>query len=294
VPELPDLEYIVKKLAPRVIGRTITRVTVREPIVIRMLLPGAGAFAQALPGRSIQWLRRRGPFLHFSLGGGSGAGSAEGTDGSSAAADLIVHNMLAGRLQICDPSVKAVPHLCFTVELDSGEVLRYGDEKKMGKVYLTPAGTWDAVPGFREQGVDILSPEFTWERFDAVLGKRRHQVRVFLMDQSAISAIGNAYADEILFAARIHPKTPCSSLGVEQRRALFDAVRSVMAWAISEVENAGQPIEVKVREHVKVRNRKDEPCPVCGTTIRRAGVLGYDSFFCPRCQAPSRPQKIPW
>ena len=290
MPELPDLEYIVKKLAPRVAGRAITGVTVREPIVIRMLLPNAGSFGQALPGRTIQGLRRHGPFLHFSLGGAGGPGGAGGTGG----ADLIVHNMLAGRLQICEPSVKPLPHLCFTLELDSGEVLRYGDEKKMGKVYLTPAGTWDAVPGFREQGVDILSPELTWERFESLLGKRRHQARVFLMDQSALSAIGNAYADEILFEARIHPKTPCSSLAPEQRRALFEAVRSVMAWAIAEVENAGQAIEVKVREHVKVRNRKDEPCPVCGTKIRRAGVLGYDSFFCPHCQAPSRPQKIPW
>jgi len=279
VPELPDLEYIVKKLTPRVCGRTITGVTVREPIVIRMLLPGAGGFSEALPGRKIEGLKRRGPFLHVTVSGG---------------ADLIVHNMLAGRLQICEPSVKPVPHLCFTLELDSGEVLRYGDEKKMGKVYLTPAGAWDAVPGFREQGVDILSPEFTWERFDSILGRRRHQARVFLMDQSALSAVGNAYADEILFEARIHPKTPCSSLSPAQRRALYDAVRSVMAWAIAEVENAAQPIEVKVREHVKVRNRKDEPCPVCGTRIRRAGVLGYDSFFCPSCQAAARSQKIPW
>jgi len=279
VPELPDLEYIVKKLKPRIQGRTITGVIIREPIVIRMLLPNAGGFAEALPGRTITDLRRRGPFLHFVLSG---------------EADLIVHNMLAGRLQLSLPSDKPLPYLCFTLTLDSGDALRYGDEKKMGKVYLTPAGSWEAVPGFREQGVDILSPEFTAERFEKILGKRRHQVRVFLMDQSAVSAIGNAYADEILFAARIHPKTPCSSLSAEQRRVLYDAIRSVMAWAITEVENAGQPIEVKVREHVKVRNRKDEPCPVCGTKIRRAGVLGYDSFFCPQCQAASRPQKIPW
>ncbi len=114
------------------------------------------------------------------------------------------------------------------------------------------------------------------------------------MDQSALSAIGNAYADEILFEARIHPKTPCSSLSPEQRRGLYNAIRSVMAWAISEVQKAAQPIDVKVRDHVKVRNRKDEPCPVCGAKIRRAGVLGYDSFFCPHCQAASRPQRIPW
>jgi formamidopyrimidine-DNA glycosylase len=279
VPELPDLHYIVKNLAPRVTDRTITRVTIREPIVIRMLLPNAGGFADALPGRTIQGLQRRGPFLHFRLSG---------------AADLIVHNMLAGRLQISEASVKAVPHLCFALALDSGEVLRYGDEKKMGKVYLTPAGAWEAVPGFREQGVDILSPEFTEEKFLAIMGKRRHQVRVFLMDQAALSAIGNAYADEILFAARIHPKTPCSTLSAEERRTLYQSIRSVMAWGISEVEKAAQPIEVKVRDHVKVRNRKDQPCPVCGTKIRRAGVLGYDSFFCPHCQAASRPQRIPW
>ena len=113
------------------------------------------------------------------------------------------------------------------------------------------------------------------------------------MDQAALSAIGNAYADEILFAARIHPKTSCSSLSAEQRRALYESIRSVMAWGIAEVEKAAQPIEVKVRDHVKVRNRKDEPCPVCGTKIRRVGVLGYDSFFCPQCQAASQTPEDP-
>jgi formamidopyrimidine-DNA glycosylase len=279
VPELPDLEYIVKNLRPRVAGKTIGAVAIREPIVIRMLLREGGGFAEALPGRSVEGLQRRGPFLVFALSGG---------------AELIVHCMLAGRLQIGGPREKAVSHLCFALSLDSGEVLRYGDEKKMGKVYLTAAGAYEAIPGFREQGVDILSADFTPEKFEALIKGRRHQARVFLMDQAALSAIGNAYADEILFAARIHPKTPCSSLSAGERRALYESIRSVMAWGISEVERAAQPIEVKVRDHVKVRNRKDQPCPVCGTKIRRAGVLGYDSFFCPHCQAASRPQRIPW
>jgi len=164
----------------------------------------------------------------------------------------------------------------------------------MGKVYLTKAGAWTAIPGYGTQGIDILSPGFTRERFEATLGRRRHQVRVFLMDQAALSAIGNAYADEILFAAGIHPKTSCSLLSPEQRGRLYDSIRSVMTWGIEEVEKAAQPIEVKVRDHVRVRNRKDEPCPVCGTKIRRAGVLGYDAFFCPHCQPAARPQKIPW
>ena len=202
--------------------------------------------------------------------------------------------MLAGRFQIAAKKDKPVAHLCFSLALDNGEWLRYGDENRMGKVYLTAAGSYDSIPGYAAQGIDILSPEFTLEKFESLIKGRRHQARVFIMDQAALSAIGNAYADEILFAARIHPKTPCSSLSADQRRALYESIRSVMAWGISEVEKAAQPIEVKVRDHMKVRNRKDQPCPVCGTKIRRAGVLGYDSFFCPQCQAASRPQRIPW
>jgi formamidopyrimidine-DNA glycosylase len=279
VPELPDLEYIVRNLRPRVIDRTIVKVVVREPIVLRMLLPNAGGFADALPGRAVESLERRGPFLVFRLSKG---------------AELIVHCMLAGRLQIAGTKDKPVTHLCFSLSLDNGEVLRYGDEKRMGKVYLTASGVYDSIPGFREQGVGILTPEFTLEKFESLIKGRRQQARVFIMDQSGLSAIGNAYADEILFAARIHPKTPCSSLSPEQKRALYDSIRSVMAWGIAEVEKAGQPIEIKVRDHMKVRNRKDEPCPVCGTTIRRAGVLGYDAFFCPTCQQAAKPQRIPW
>jgi formamidopyrimidine-DNA glycosylase len=289
VPELPDLHYIVKKLAPRIRGRRIEEVTVKEPIVIRMLLPDAGGFIRALPGRTFDGLARRGPFLVFALSGG---------------VELIVHCMLAGRLQIAPASEKPVRNLCFSLRLSDGgtgadeaprvEWLRYGDEKKMGKVYLTSAGSYEQVPGFREQGVDILSDDFTLDRFDALIQGRRHQARVFLMDQAALSAIGNAYADEILFAAGIHPKTSCHSLSPQQRRKLYDSIRSVMEWGIEEVEKANQPIEVKVREHVRVRNRKDEPCPVCGSTIRRVGVLGYDSFYCPKCQPATRTQAISW
>jgi formamidopyrimidine-DNA glycosylase len=278
VPELPDLEYIVAHLRPRLIGRTITEVIVREPIVLRMLLPNAGGFAEALPGRAFQGLERRGPFLLFRLNG----------------AELIVHCMLAGRLQIAGKTDKPVSHLCFSVGLDNDEWLRYGDEKKMGKVYLTSEGAHDAIPGYEEQGVSILSPEFTFEKFESLIRGKRRQARVFLMDQAALSAIGNAYADEILFAARIHPKSPCSSLSPEQRRLLYDSIRSVMAWGIAEVEKAAQPVDVKVRGHMRVRNRKDERCPVCGGTIRRAGVLGYDAFYCPQCQPAAKPQRIPW
>jgi len=278
VPELPDLQYIVGMLAPRIAGRRIQEVRVKEPIVIRMLLPDAGGFAAALTGRRFAGLERRGPFLRFDLED----------------RELIMHCMLAGRLQIAGARDKALPSTCFSLMLDDGARFSYGDEKKMGKVYLTAAGAHDGIPGFREQGIDILTPEFTFDIFDRLIQGRRHQARVFLMDQAALSAIGNAYADEILFEAGIHPKTSCASLSAEDRRRLYGSIRAVMAWGIDEVRKANQPIEVKVRDHVRVRNRNGEPCPVCGTKIRRVGVLGYDSFYCPHCQPATRKQFIPW
>jgi formamidopyrimidine-DNA glycosylase len=251
-------------------------VTVKEPIVIRMLRPGS--FKETLRGAVFSSVSRRGPFLCFALG----------------QTDLIIHPMLAGRLLLGSPADRRLPHLAFILRLDNGACLRYLDEKKMGKVYVTEAGHHDGIPGYREQGLDITSAAFSRQAFEELIRGRRQQARVFLMDQTALSAIGNAYADEILFSAGIHPKTPCNRLSVEERGRLYESVRSVISWGISEVEKAGQPIDVKVRGHMRVRNRKDEPCPVCGTTIRRTGVLGYDSFFCPRCQPAVRKQQIPW
>jgi formamidopyrimidine-DNA glycosylase len=276
VPELPDLEYIASIIAPEIQGRRIVGVAVKEPIVIRMLAPGS--FADVLIGTTFGKTVRHGPFLLFPLDG----------------VDLIVHHMLAGRLQIAGADEKPIPHLCFTLSLDDGRSLRYGDDKKMGKVYVTQPGAHADIPGYDTQGVDILSPGFTYELFASLIKGRRHQVRVFVMDQSAMSAVGNAYADEILFAAGIHPKTSCAALGETELRRLYDAIRGTLAWGIEQVRNAGLPIEVKVRGHMKVRNRKGEPCPVCGTKIRTVGVLGYDSFFCPSCQPAVRAQKIPW
>lgn len=282
MPELPDLVHLVKVLAAVLPGRTVDRVTVREPIVLRLLVPGA-TFAGALAGRTFAGVERHGPFVRFALDAGL---------------ELIVHPMLAGRMQLAPAAATPLPRLCFSLDLDDGSSLRYGDEVRMGKVYLGREGERDGIPGWREQGIDILSPAFTREAFERIIAGRRDQVRVFVMDQSALSAIGNAYADEILFAAGIHPKTPCSRLDENRRIRLYDAIGKVIAWGIDEVERAARPLEDKVRDHVKVRNRLGEPCPACGATIRRVGVRGYDSFFCPRCQPAEGTvggkRAIPW
>ncbi len=268
MPELPDLQYIASRLAPTITGRRIASVTVKEPIVIRVLMPER-SFSEALAGRTITALVRHGPFLRFALDAGQ---------------ELVIHHMLAGRLQHGPAGGKRIAHFCFGLELDDGSSLQYGDDKRMGKVYAGRTSDLHAIPGWDAQGVDILSSAFTAESFEELIRGRREQVRVFLMDQSALSAIGNAYADEILFDARLHPKTPTSALSADERQRLYQSIRAVIAWGIEEVARAGRPIEEKVRDHVKVRGRKGEPCPRCGATIRRVGVRGYDSFFCPTCQ----------
>jgi formamidopyrimidine-DNA glycosylase len=261
-------------------------VEVFEPVVIRMLI--GGGFAENLRDRTFQDLHRHGPFLVFTL-----------TDRV-----LVMHLMLAGRLHDLPRGSKLPRDRCFVLGLDDGGIIAYSDNRKMGKIYLDERAAGEAahaasIPLYRSQGLDISSAAFTLEAFRAGVARKRQQVRVFLMDQTVLSAIGNAYADEILFDARLHPKTRCNELGPADVERLYRSVRKVMEWGISEVEDAGKPIDVKVRDHVKVRNRKGEPCPVCGATIRRASVLGYDTFFCPTCQplpegGIARRSAIPW
>ena len=276
MPELPDLVHIEKVLRASLPGDTVVAVSVREPVVLRVAVPGG--FSEALTGRKVEGVRRHGPFLVLEL----------------PPYELIVHFMLAGRFRLEEGLGRPTRELCFTLGFESGRTLGYLDDKRMGKVYLVAKGEYGGIPGFATQGLDVLLPAFTLEAFRRLIAGRRQQVRVFLMDQGALSAIGNAYADEILFAAHLHPKTPCHTLGPEQVEGLYRAVRDVLAWGIEQVERSGEPLEVKVRGHMKVRGRLGEPCPACGTTIRRVGVLGYDAFFCPRCQPTVRRSPIPW
>jgi formamidopyrimidine-DNA glycosylase len=177
--------------------------------------------------------------------------------------------------------------------LGFGDVeLRYLDDKKMGKAYLITTDDWKAIPGLQTGGIDILSPEFSRERFVSLLKHRRDQVRVFLLDKKALDSLGNAYADEVLFEAGIHPKTFCRSLTHEDGVRLHDAIVKVMKEAVAEVASRGEPIDVKVRDFLKVR-RKDT-CPRCGSKLRTAGVKGMDSWFCPACQPATRKGLVDW
>ena len=278
MPELPDLLHIRKYLSNMIEGKTITGVTVKQTVVLRVAVDQR--FDQAMSNRIIEAVAIHGPFLRFDL---------------SDSIDIVTNLMLSGRLQHQRGPEKVDGHLCCSWHLDDGSRLNLCDENKMAKVYVVQHGSYEAIPKYREQGIDIRSLQFTLQAFKELARKHsRKQVRVFINDHTILSSVGNAYADEILFDARIHPKTFVSRLKEEEISRLYASIVSVIEWGTQKVEEAAKPIQVKVRDHMKVRNRKGEPCPRCGTTIRREGVRGHDVFFCPRCQPASRHLFIDW
>lgn len=273
MPELPDLLYVLDVLRPAVVGRTVAAERLTSPVVLRSLVKGDLAL---LVGRTLDAILRQGHFVVFRFGD----------------LDLAVNPMLAGRFKLAEPSAKLEAAAAFVLTFTPGPDLRYLDDKQMGKAYLVPAGAWKGIPGMEGGGLDVLSPDFTLERFLERLRGRRDQVRAFVMDKKALDSLGNAYADEVLFEAGIHPKTWCRALKAEDAARLHAAIVTVMRAATEEVARRHEPIEVKVRDFLQVRRKTI--CPRCGAKVRKAGVRGMDSYFCPRCQPETRPGLVDW
>jgi formamidopyrimidine-DNA glycosylase len=279
MPERPDLEYVVPILARELSGRAITAARVKKPVVLRVVVPGG--LEAALLGRTVRGVARRGHFVCFEL------------DGPDPAVEVAVAPMLAGRFRLDPAGAKAPGALAVALGLDDGRELRYRDDVQMGKVYVLPRGEWRHAPGLAEVGLDVLDPRaFTREAFRALARRRRDQAKVFLMDKAALDSFGNAYADEALWAAGVHPKTFVRALDDAALDRLHDAMASVLTEARDEIARRKPELDDKLRDFVKVRNRKGEPCPRCGAKIRAAGVHGHDAFFCPQCQPETRASAI--
>lgn len=274
MPERPDLEYVVPILAEQVVGRTITEVRIKKPVVLRVAM--RGAFEALVVGRRIEAVLRRGHFVRFEL------------DGQSPI-ELAVAPMLAGRFSVDAKSARSPGDLAVGFELDDGRELRYQDDVQMGKVFVIERGDWKQVPGLAQMGVDVLDDEaFTPDAFRALAKKRRDQVKVFLMDKSALDSMGNAYADEVLFEAGIHPKAMVRSLSDDDVLRLREAIVKVLTEARDEIRRRKPKTHEKIRDFLKVRGRAGELCVRCGGKLRRAGVRGHDAIFCPVCQPDGR------
>lgn len=276
MPERPDLEYVVPRLAAGLAGARIASVRVKKPVVLRVAVPGK--IEDLLRGRAIGAVERRAHFVTFDLGD----------------LELVIAPMLAGRFGIAEASARSAGDLAVAFGLEDGRELRYGDDVQMGKVYVIARGDRAKVPGLTTVGIDVLSPEFTREALRRLVKGRRDQVKVFLMDRTALDAMGNAYADEVLWAARLHPKTFTGKLAPQEVDRLHDAIVEVLSSARGEIARRAPPLDEKVRDFLKVRGRNGQPCPRCGTKIRSAGVHGHDAEFCPTCQPEPRAGIVDW
>lgn len=192
--------------------------------------------------------------------------------------------MLAGRFTLAAAGQGKTGHTKVTLHLDNGQELRFRDPKQMGKVYVLDPAQRAAIPKLEPVGIDVLSDAFTAEAFAGLARKRRDQVKLFLLDKGALDSLGNAYADEALHRAGVHPKARVRELSPDQLEALRLGIRAVLTEANAQVAQRQPPLDEKVRDFLQVRNRKGQPCPVCGDTVRVVGVRGHDAFFCPTCQ----------
>jgi formamidopyrimidine-DNA glycosylase len=278
VPELPDLVHVERKLRQALIGRHVIGARTGDPTVLRLML--TAPFPEVLGGRVFTSIERRGHFICLFF------------DQDPA---LAVNCMLAGRFWLGPVGdARGARSAALELELEGGLALRYLDSKRMGKVYVVPRTRLGEVPQLGILGVEVFSEAFTLETFRKLASRRRDQVRQFLMDKSALASIGNAYADEILFAARLHPKTFMSKLSADELDRLYHAIGEVLARAVEEITRRDQPIDVKIRDFLAVRGRAGQACPACGTTLRAVRVGDGDACFCPQCQPATRPLFLDW
>jgi formamidopyrimidine-DNA glycosylase len=268
VPEVPDLEAIRSFLVPRICGERICSAVVRIPIVARF---AKEQFATELVGTSVTGIERRGKFLLFGLATGR---------------SLVVNPMLTGRFQYVSPGERLLAKTCAVITFAGDRELRYVDANLMGKLYLVGAAEFATVPQFAEMGPDALDPALTEEVFRQRIRRHPGMVKNILTNHTFVAGIGNAYADEILFVAGVHPYRKRSQMSDAEIGRLYAAIGEVMRWAIPIVAAQMQDELAydEWRAHLRVHRKGGQPCPVCGNPISEITAGQRITNFCRRCQ----------
>jgi len=283
MPELPEVETVVRGLRASLPGRTILDVRLGKTDFI----DDPVALGEQLPGSRILGVTRLGKFIAIDLVPGGVASDA------AKRLYLVVHLGMTGQLmtRLAGDPVLAHTHVFFG--LDDGRELRYTDVRRFGRMLLVPESK---IAVFRERlGAEPL--EITLREFCARFGSRGARVKALLLDQGILRGVGNIYADESLFRARIHPARIARKLTQVQLAALHQSVRKILTAAIrlrgssvsDYVDSDGNRGEFQFRH--RVYQREGKPCVRCGEKIRRVIVAGRSSHFCPRCQPAPRSSK---
>ena len=269
MPELPELEVVRQVLTRRLAGRRIEAVTLapKGAAVVVRDLTGAG-FAASLAGATLGEVRRRGKFLVF--------------DFPRAPFTLAANPKLVGRFQLCPPGAKKAGPVHVTLHFAAPEEqLRYVDSKQMGQLYLTRDTR--LIPTFDEMGPDAL--DISLEDFRRRLRSFRGEIKGILTRAPFVAGIGNAYADEILWLARLHPYRKRTKLTDDEVDALYQAMRQTLTDGVDKVrQEMGDDVHLKPRDFFSVHMRRGQACPRCGTPISEITANQRITSFCRTCQ----------
>ncbi|WP_395109319.1 bifunctional DNA-formamidopyrimidine glycosylase/DNA-(apurinic or apyrimidinic site) lyase [Actinomadura sp. SCN-SB] len=288
MPELPEVEVVRRGLDRWVTGRTIASAVVLHPRAVRRHAEGPADFAGRLAGRTMAAPRRRGKYLWIPLDSGE---------------TLLAHLGMSGQLLVGEPERPREKHLrvrvSFADSATGGFDLRFVDQRTFGHLMVTEetagvAGTPVPAP-IAHIAADPLEDAFDDEAFYRALRRRRTGVKRALLDQSLISGVGNIYADEALWRARLHWARPTETLTRPEVRRVLDGVREVMTAALAVGGTSFDSLYVNVNgesgyfdRSLDAYGRRDEPCRRCGTPIRRDVFMNRSSYSCPQCQPRPR------
>lgn len=270
-------------LESHVLDRVIERVDVLHPRPVRRHLPGPDDFAEALVGRTFVAARRRGKYLWLAL------------DDPACGDAMLVHLGMSGQMLVQAPGAPSERHLRVRFGLADASELRFVDQRMFGGLALSAGGAV-VPPEIAHIALDPLDPAFDDEAFVAKVRRSSSGIKRILLNQTVISGVGNIYADEGLWRARIHGERPGSALTRPQVRTLLAEVRAVMASALEEGGTSFDALYVNVNgesgyfdRSLDAYGQEGRPCGRCGTAIRRVAFMNRSSYFCPRCQiAPRR------
>jgi formamidopyrimidine-DNA glycosylase len=294
VPELPEVEVVRSGLAPAVVGARVAAVDVLDERALTRHPLGAADFVARLEGRVVTAAARRGKFLWLPLEGEADA--------------VVAHLGMSGQMLLRAPDAATERHERVRLHIEHPRHGRlavvFADQRTFGSLAidgLVPTGD-EAAGGFGTDSAlvpsqvmhiarDALDPAFDDARFTASVRRRASAIKRALLDQTLVSGIGNIYADESLWAARIHPETEGRSLSPQSVRRLMAEVRLVLQKALAEGGTSFDAQYVNVNgqagyfaRHLCVYGLAGQPCPRCGTPIRRVAFMNRSSHFCPRCQ----------
>jgi formamidopyrimidine-DNA glycosylase len=280
VPELPEVETVRQGLAKWVTGRTIRAVDVHHPRAIRRHLPGDAHFIAMLTGRTIVDVSRRGKYLWLALDSGDA---------------IIGHLGMSGQLLMQPAEAEDEKHLRIRFTFtDGGTQLRFVDQRTFGGLAVAEGGA-ELPDEIAHIARDPMDPLFSDEDFVARLRGKHTEVKRALLDQTLISGVGNIYADEALWRARLHGARPTDQLTRPAVRRLLAHVRDVLGEAIVAGGTSFDELYVNVNGEsgyfdraLNAYGREGEPCHRCGTPIRREQFMNRSSFSCPRCQPRPR------